>query len=98
MFKYNVDGPEVQEEGAEEVELVFEGPHNSIGARIDDLRPEGCYQFAAESFNAVGMCVRGVRAVRHHHVARALCSAGRQVCVCIWCENGEWADSVTAAG
>lgn len=42
---------------AEEAELVFEGPHNSIGAKIEKLQPEGSYQFAVECFNGIGMYV-----------------------------------------
>ena len=43
---------EVDNDGGE---LVVEGPHNSIGAKVDKLQPEGRYRFSVESFNGIGM-------------------------------------------
>ena len=58
VFKFDIpDSTTVTDADATEAELVFEGPHNSIGAKIEKLQPESSYQFAVECFNGIGMCV-----------------------------------------
>ena len=58
VYKYDIlDDTPTQSDDDDVAELVFEGPHNSIGARISKLIPERRYQFAVECFNGIGVYV-----------------------------------------